>query len=429
VALRSSGASGGVEEEFLYHMNRGTDLLGQGETEAAKAALERAFELRPKDPKALGLLGQAYYKLSRFEQAAEVYGKLVDDNPVEPAARINLGLACLKARRYPEAIRQLGIALDINPDHKKALGYLGLAYLEAGEVAKAREHFVRAGSEAMIQRCDELLAVAPQPEPLPTPAPAQPARRAKEAAPAEPPPTRDVGPAPPTLVQLAAAKLIHPARGAPFAIDPALVTVTVSGEMVVRTDGLFAVHGSPRMAGEMKRFRGRSTDQHFGEGAQRMFRVVGQGVLYYEPGGRTFSPIDLGSEAGYFREQVIFAMEDTVIFENGRVPSRAADLLLVHLRGRGRFLLLSHGDPVAMDVTSASPLRVPMDALLGWHGALTPKVVAMVETPALPAGAPEPPPPPDAAINALVELSGEGRVLLDPIACKPMGRFGPGMPF
>src|SRR5512142_2891449 len=160
----------GLDEEFLYHLNRGADLLAQGELEPARAALTRARQLRPRDPKALGLLGQSLYKLGRFEDATEVYGKLVDESPVEAAARVNLGLANLKARRHAQAVRQLEIALDLNPDHRKAMGYLGLAWLEQGHVARAREWFERAGSDPMVARCDELLALergAAAAEPMP----------------------------------------------------------------------------------------------------------------------------------------------------------------------------------------------------------------------------------------------------------------------
>ena len=83
----------GLDEEFLFHLNRGSELLVRGEAEPARASLERALELRPKDVKVLGLLGQAYYRLSRFDDAAKVWQRLVDDNPVEPSARVNLGLA------------------------------------------------------------------------------------------------------------------------------------------------------------------------------------------------------------------------------------------------------------------------------------------------------------------------------------------------
>ncbi|HET9552830.1 MAG TPA: tetratricopeptide repeat protein, partial [Anaeromyxobacteraceae bacterium] len=165
----------GLDEEFVYHLDRGAELLRRGDVEAARGALENALGLRPRDAKVLALLGQAFYKQGRFEQAAVAWQRLVDDNPVEAGARVNLGLACLKARRYHEAIRQLEIALDLNPDHRKAMGYLGLALLESGSAAPAREWFLKAGSEQMVARCDELLAAqaeavaaapAPSPEPV-----------------------------------------------------------------------------------------------------------------------------------------------------------------------------------------------------------------------------------------------------------------------
>ncbi|MGB8932091.1 MAG: tetratricopeptide repeat protein, partial [Anaeromyxobacteraceae bacterium] len=148
----------GLDEEFLFHLRRGSDLLGRGDAEGARTSLERARELRAKDAKVLGLLGQAYHKLNRFDEAADVWHRVVDDNPVEPAARVNYGLSCLKARRYPEAIKQLEIAVDLSPEHRKAMGYLGLAYMEAGYPAEARGWFLKAGSGHMAARCDELIA-------------------------------------------------------------------------------------------------------------------------------------------------------------------------------------------------------------------------------------------------------------------------------
>ncbi|MCM2334436.1 MAG: tetratricopeptide repeat protein, partial [Anaeromyxobacteraceae bacterium] len=148
----------GLDEEFVFHLTRGAQLLGRGEVEEARADLERALGLRPRDPKVLGLLGQAFYRQGQFEQAAVAWQRLVDDNPVEAGARVNLGLACLKARRLPEAVRQLEIALDLHPDHRKAMGYLGLALLESGDAARARGWFAKAGSDQMVARCDEVLA-------------------------------------------------------------------------------------------------------------------------------------------------------------------------------------------------------------------------------------------------------------------------------
>ncbi len=74
----------------------------------------------------------------------------------------------------------------------------------------------------------------------------------------------------------------------------------------------------------------------------------------------------------------------------------------MHLRGRGQFLLATVGEPVAMDVVPDAPLKIPLAALVGWIGGLTPRVCPLLED----SGAPIP----------AVELTGDGRALADPAA-------------
>jgi Flp pilus assembly protein TadD/uncharacterized protein (AIM24 family) len=407
-----------LDEEFLFHLTRGSELLTRGEAEPARASLERARLLRPKDAKVLGLLGQAYYRLSRFDDAAAIWQRLVDDNPVEPAARVNLGLALLKAKRHPESAKQLEIALDLNPDHKKAMGYLGLALLESGQASKAREWFVRAGSDQMVARCDEVLSgrgpapgaaeAAAEPEPAeasppvePTDAPEPIGTPLPGAMAAARPAALTVGA--PALAEWAAARRVRATTGdAVFALDGDVLVATVQGELRVRLEGLFGIRGKVEFAGEVKRFRGRETDQPFGEGAARMQRASGDGVLLLRAAGRRLSALDLGADAAYLREEAVYGFGDGIAFENGRVPSSAAELNLVHLRGRGPLLLATAGEPVAVDVSPDAPLRIPLRALVGWIGALTPRVTSLVEERG------------DAA--AAVELTGEGRALVDPQA-------------
>jgi uncharacterized protein (AIM24 family) len=413
VARLASGADQveGLDEEFLFHLNRGSELLARGEAEGARAALERAQELRPKDAKVLGLLGQACYRLGRYGDAADAWQRLVDDNPVEPSARVNLGLANLKAKRFKEAVKQLEIALDLKPDHRKAMGYLGLALLESGQAQKARDWFRKAGSDHMVARCDELLGGSappvraapaatpeppPAPEPLHTPVPGA-------ILPARVPAAPGAG-----LAAWAASRVVGSAVAETFTVEGDTLTVNVRGEVLVRMDGLFASRGRLSQAGEMKRFRGRATDKPFGEGTARMTRVTGEGVLLFRTGGRRFTALDLSGDAGYFREEVVFGFEEPVVFENGRVPSQAADLNLVHLRGSGRFLIVTGTPPVAVDVSPDAPLRMPLAALVGWVGNLTPRVTPLVEG--------------DEAGPAAVELTGEGRVLADPAAAGGVGR-------
>ena len=149
----------------------------------------------------------------------------------------------------------------------------------------------------------------------------------------------------------------------------------------------------------MKRFRGRATDKPFGEPPEQMHRVVGEGLVVLRAAGRRFTVLELGGEAGYFREAVVFGFQEQVAFENGRVPSASGGLDLVHLRGRGRLVLVTRGEPVAVEVTQASPVHVPLAALVGWTGTLTPRIAPLF------AGG---------ADGDAVEISGEGRVLVDP---------------
>ncbi len=402
----------GLDEEFLYYLNRGADFLAKGEPESARSALVRARELRPKDPKALGLLGQSLYKLGHLDEAIEVYGRLVDETPVEAAARVNLGLAYLKAKRHAQAVRQLEIALDLNPDHKKAMGYLGVAWLEQGKLVDAREWFQRAGSEQMVAKCDELLALAEAPsfdasrapEPGPAASPAVPPGaegldvRAREVA----------ASAAPGLRAFTASRLVPPAGDGTFALVSGLLTVTVRRDVLVREVGLLAVRGAVRLVPEMKRFRGRAIDKPFGEGSCRMLRASGEGALLFRVQGVCLAPIDLAGESGYFREDVVFAFEDAVAFENGRVASRPGrDLNLVHMRGPGRVLLATRGEIAALEVTREAPLRVPMAGLVGWTGTVTPRIgpILVEEAGEAADGAP--------GEQVVVDLGGDGRVLLD----------------
>lgn len=404
----------GLDEEFLYHLNRGADFLAKGELESARSALARARELHPKDPKALGLLGQSLYKLGHLDEAIEVYERLVDETPVEAAARVNLGLAYLKGKRHAHAVRQLEIALDLNPDHKKAMGYLGVAWLEQGKLVDAREWFQRAGSEQMVAKCDELLALAEAP---PVDAPSAP-EPGPAASPAEPPGAegpdvraRGAASAAPGLVAFTASRLVPPAADGTFALVRGLLTVAVRRDVLVREVGLLAVRGAVRLVPEMKRFRGRAIDKPFGEGSSRMLRASGEGTLLFRVSGMRLAQIDLAGESGYFREDVVFAFEDAVAFENGRVASRPGrDLNLVHMRGPGRVLLATRGEIAALEVTREAPLRVPVVGLVGWTGSVTPKIgpILVEEVGAVGVAADGAP-----GEQAVVDLGGDGRVLLD----------------
>jgi uncharacterized protein (AIM24 family) len=202
----------------------------------------------------------------------------------------------------------------------------------------------------------------------------------------------------PTLMAWAAARVLQPHPLEPFAADGPALACAVRGEVLCRLDGLLAWRGEVTFTGEVKRFRGRATDKPFGEGADQVHRLAGDGLVLLRVAGRRFTVLDLGGEAGFFREPVVFGFEEPVAFENGRLASPAGDVDLVHLRGRGRVVLRTAGEPLAIEVTVGAPVRVPPAALVGWIGSLTPRLVPPLE---------------GGALGGAVELSGDGRVLVD----------------
>jgi uncharacterized protein (AIM24 family) len=188
----------------------------------------------------------------------------------------------------------------------------------------------------------------------------------------------------------------------PFELKPEGVAITVAGELLTRVDGLLYTVGQVRFHPELKRFRGRSTDQPFGFERARMMRASGRAVLVVAPGKDVrFQAVDLADESAYFREEAVFAFEEAVMFENGRVPSEATgDLDLVHLRGKGKVLLHLDGVLRSQRVRMDEPVTVPLNRLVGWYGNLSPRLVtqAAEET--------------GVVVHAGAELSGEGFVLV-----------------
>jgi hypothetical protein len=360
------------DEDFLYHLYRGGELLATGKALEARDELERAFQLRPENQKAQNLLGLVYFKLGLLERAAEVYYRLVEENPSDATLRVNLGLVYLKAGQVDQAIRELEAALVLSPHHPRALNYLGLAYARQDQPAKARNAFERAGNRAMVRKLEEATSAAnggrdprpPAAHPVPTGHDLESMTGAPKPRPFDEIPTR-----PAVLGEM----VTEPGEEL-FRCDHQTAHLDVRGELRSRLTGLLWLRGELSRSEEPKRFRGRPTSQSFGEGADRLFRLTGQGDLVVSTQGLVFTTVRLEEEAAYFVEHSVFALEGPLSYENGRVPnSTAEDLLLVHIQGRGSVLLRSQGVPTRVAVTAKTPLMLPAEQLVGWIGALTPR--------------------------------------------------------
>ena len=110
---------GQAMSESAYDLFRkGSELLERGDFMAAAVPLERARELEPDKGSIREALGRAYFRSSRFEQAAEEFKALVERYPVNDYAHFCLGRSLEKTGRRAEASRHAALAAHMRPDRK-----------------------------------------------------------------------------------------------------------------------------------------------------------------------------------------------------------------------------------------------------------------------------------------------------------------------
>lgn len=134
------------------YVERGWQLITQGDALGAAAALRQALALVPDDPQALALLGWAQLLGRAPDEARATFGSVLALDPDNPLALVNLGFLDLQARAFGDAIARLTRAIRLDRDPRATVYahyYLGLVYLE-------REMFVDA-----ISLLEQALRLAP----------------------------------------------------------------------------------------------------------------------------------------------------------------------------------------------------------------------------------------------------------------------------
>ena len=145
------------DEDFLFHLYRGSELLQDNCVSEAKEELERALGMRPRDVAGQGLLGVVYFRLGMYPRAIEIYEKLIRFVPREVTPRVNVALCYLKTGQLLAAREALEEVIRLVPHHQRAWGYLGLVFERLGDYVKAQASFDRAGQPHMARRMQQLL--------------------------------------------------------------------------------------------------------------------------------------------------------------------------------------------------------------------------------------------------------------------------------
>jgi uncharacterized protein (AIM24 family) len=150
-----------ANEDFLFHLYRGSELLQDNRVLEAKSELEHALTLQPRDPKGQDLLAVVYFRIGLYPHAIQIYEELLRENPRDHSLRLNLALCYLKTGQAQMAREQLESVVQNNPLHKRAWGYLGLAFERLGDLEKAVHAFERGSHTQMAKRLLERGARVP----------------------------------------------------------------------------------------------------------------------------------------------------------------------------------------------------------------------------------------------------------------------------
>ncbi len=214
--------------------------------------------------------------------------------------------------------------------------------------------------------------------------------------------TKTGGYAPRPLSELATEDLVRADDGDdPFEIATSgALVIRVTDKVLTRLDGIHLTGGDLTFEFATRRSRGHQTPERFEFGGYPMHSVAGHGYLIAIPNGRAFTAVALDDDIFYIREDLIFAFESTLRWENGNVPGLRGKLPVVQFRGDGAIALRLERPLVRVKLPSSGVLMVDTERLAGWIGRVIPRAVV---------------PPGGGPLGELcVECTGEGVVLVEP---------------
>ncbi|MFC2071459.1 tetratricopeptide repeat protein [Chloroflexota bacterium] len=126
------------------------DLLALGNAyyyaeqyEDAKDIYDRILNLNPNDPSILMSRGVAYGQLGRYDEALADFNRSLELRPDDPGTLTNRGNAYMELGRYNEALADLNHSLELSPDDPTTLHNLGCLYERLGRYDEAFADFNR----------------------------------------------------------------------------------------------------------------------------------------------------------------------------------------------------------------------------------------------------------------------------------------------
>lgn len=438
------------EQPLNLHLQRAGELLRNDDLVGAEQEVARALELGgAADVRVRNLLGLVHFRAGRLAEARDIYQDLVAGDPEDPGLRLNLGLVELRLGRYREAVAHLALVTEKEPRNQRARGYLGLALLRSGDLAGARRAFLEAGQSDLARQVEDRIAPG-MVEELEGPAlavrhiaedglraveerelPFASVEMERRGGGESPGPATDGGwqvrrsgevaldsapapavPAPPphpiellrvdlpvSVTEFATQRLVpRGVYGEPFGLtERGMLIIRVDGQLASRATGAVLSTGQMTFEPLYRRERGRFTEDLFGGEADGLSQVSGKGLILVAPQGQRFTALSLQNDILYLREPAVYAFEDALHWENGRVPGGSGWYPLVQFRGSGRLVVRTARPLACVKVTPEDSTYVEPETLIGWIGQVSPRVLDELEE----------------APASYLECKGEGVLLLE----------------
>jgi uncharacterized protein (AIM24 family) len=205
---------------------------------------------------------------------------------------------------------------------------------------------------------------------------------------------------PQPLSEFATSRLVRPEDGDhPFEISAGgVLIVRVQDKVFTRTEGVDVTGGKLAYEPAMRRARGQNRAEPFETDGRPMFTVTGKGHLIAAPVGGQFTAVSLDDDIFYLREDLVFAFEPALRWENGHVPGSRNRVPIVQFRGHGAIAFRTERPLLAVKLAQEKVLYVDATALAGWIGRVVPRAVTPADS--------------GPASELFVECTGEGVVLV-----------------
>ncbi len=141
------------DRERWEAVEEGVELLQEGETDAALAALTKASEENPHNEYAFFFLGGVYFERRDWARALKCYVRAMEIAPSYVGAMIGAGQALRMLGDHARALRMGRQVLRLRPDDPDALFLLGATHFQRAEYREARpflERFLRTNPEIEV---------------------------------------------------------------------------------------------------------------------------------------------------------------------------------------------------------------------------------------------------------------------------------------